>query len=113
MKSDQEIGLRQDSIEYLDRNRAKTIGDRTLLYDSAKLNSSQSGKINELNFSNSRSTIGDYPLLLPEKSGLEYERNYLPTVSSARPSWTTPEKRNLWNYKRPGQVFELDKHKEQ
>lgn len=47
IKSNNEVGLRQDSIEYLDRNRTKTFDDKMRLFDFSRNDMHQSGKINE------------------------------------------------------------------
>jgi hypothetical protein len=110
MKSNNDVDFRQDSVEYLDRNRAKTITSRPNLYENHRLNSSQSGRINEAGYSSTRSAFGDYPDLISDNTRYDLEKYSNPTPTG-RPSSANPDARATWSYIKKPDVFELDVHK--
>lgn len=101
VKSNNEIGFRQDSIEYLDRNRAKTLDDKRDYFDTARRSQSQSGRLVD-----TYSTISDtHDFLMDRKLDFMPKENY---HTAGRASSTTPDIRSVWNPSRkPQSVFDL------
>ncbi|CAI2385482.1 unnamed protein product [Moneuplotes crassus] len=110
-KSNHEVDLRTDSIEYLDRNRAKTYGEKSSFSEIQKFESSQSGKIRD-SFLSSRSILGESLGIITEKNLSEIGSQYSPVVESSKPSVGITEMRSNWEQRRIGNVFELDSQRE-
>jgi hypothetical protein len=111
MKSNTDIGFRQDSVEFLDNNRAKTNISRPNVYDLSRQNSSQSGRINETRYSSNRSAFGEYPDLVNEKSKYELDK-YSTITPGGRPSSVNSDIRGVYKYnKKPEEIFEFDARK--
>ncbi|CAI2385490.1 unnamed protein product [Moneuplotes crassus] len=110
-KSNNEVDYRVDSVEYLDRNRTRTLVDKTSLYETHRLNTSQSGKIQD-SFLTSRSNFAENLGVITEKSLKELDRNYSSAMVSSRPSSVTTEIRNMWDFKKTDNIFELESHRE-